>query len=101
MPETWHGQMGFQLTGFWMFILMTIGLASIMSFVYVKTNRSMLSAMLMHLFSNFTAQLFSTYSSNVELFSGILVLAIGAVICIHMIRTKKDAFRNYTLPHVV
>lgn len=55
MPQTWHGQMGFSFTGFWMFLLFSIGLSLLTSWVYINTRRSILSAMLMHLFSNFTA----------------------------------------------
>jgi hypothetical protein len=97
MPQTWHGQMGFQFTGFWMFILFSIGLSLMMSWVYVHTKRSILGAMLMHLFSNFTAQLLATVSSNVELFRGLLILAFGIVIAIRMIKTKKDSPEHYRL----
>jgi len=54
MPQTWHGQMGFKFAGFWAFMVQCIGLAMIMTWVYLKTNRSILSAFMMHFFSNFT-----------------------------------------------
>ena len=95
MPQTWHGQMGFQFAGFWMFILFSIGLSLMMSWVYVNTRRSILSAMLMHLFSNFTAQLLAETSPNVELFRGLLIVAVGAGIAIYMVKAKKDAPIHY------
>ncbi len=44
MPQTWHGQMGFKFAGFWSFMLYSIGLAMMMTWVYLRTNRSILSA---------------------------------------------------------
>jgi hypothetical protein len=32
MPATWHGRMGFGLSGFWMFLILSVGLSMIMSF---------------------------------------------------------------------
>lgn len=90
MPQTWHGQMGFQPAGFWMFMLMSVGLAVIMSFVYVNTKRSILSALLMHLFSNFTAQLLTPISNTAEVFRSILFWIIAVVICVYMIKMKKN-----------
>ncbi len=82
MPQTWHGQIGFGLTGFWAFMLMTVGLAGMMSWVYIQTERSILSAMLMHLASNFTGQLLEMVSPNVELFRSILCFVIGIGLCV-------------------
>lgn len=101
MPQTWHGQMGFQFTGFWLFILMSIGLSAMMSWVYVNTKRSILSAMLMHLGSNFTGQLLADVSLNLELIRSLLILAAGIVICIHMILAKKDAAIHYQISEEV
>ncbi len=57
MPQTWHGEMGFKLAGFWTFMLYSIGLAMLMTWVYLRTNRSILSAFMMHLANNFTSNL--------------------------------------------
>lgn len=95
MPQTWHGQMGFQFAGFPTFILMSIGLAIIMSLVYVSTNRSILSALLMHLFSNFTAQLLAETSKQVEIFRSMFILVIAVFICVYIMKTKKNTSNFY------
>lgn len=95
MPQTWHGQMGFQLSGFWMFILMSVGLAVLMSFVYVNTKRSILSALLMHLFSNFTSQLLTPYSGSVEIFRSVLIWLIAIAICVYMTRKRRNSADFY------
>ena len=48
MPQTWHGQMGFQFAGFWTFLVYTLGLTMIMTWVYSHT-RSLLVGQLMHM----------------------------------------------------
>lgn len=42
IPTTWHAQIGFGLTGFWTFVLGSVGLALLMTWVYLNTNRSIL-----------------------------------------------------------
>lgn len=84
MPQTWHGQIGFRLSGFWMFLLMSVGLSMIMSFVFTKTKQSILSAVLLHLFSNFTAQLLAKTSDNVEIARSLLTLAVGIALCVNV-----------------
>jgi uncharacterized protein len=95
MPQTWHGTMGFQFTGFWMFVLFSMGLSLIMSWVYIHTNRSILAAMLMHLSSNFSGQLLEPFSPKVELIRELIVILVGIAIAIYMITTKKDASAAY------
>ena len=95
MPETWHGKMGFELTGFWSFMLMSIGLSVIMSFMFVKTKRSILSAMLIHLSNNFSAQLISGstgagYEPIIELFRSLIIAFIGLVIIIYIAASHKN-----------
>lgn len=90
MPQTWHGQMGFRFEGFWLFILMSIGLSNLMSLVHLRTGRSILSAMLMHLGSNFTAQLVAQASPRLELIRGLMVFLIGAGICVYMARSARS-----------
>jgi membrane protease YdiL (CAAX protease family) len=81
MPATWHGQIGFQFTGFWSFILRNAGLALLMTWVYLNTDRSILSGMLMHFTSNFTGQLLAPSSAHYEAIAALLLLGIGLVLC--------------------
>lgn len=97
MPETWHGQIGFAFTGFWMFMLFSVGLTYIMSWVYVHNRRSILSALLLHLMSNFSAQLLARTDSTFELFRGLLIAAIGAGIVVYMTQAKKNKAEVYGL----
>ena len=90
MPQTWHGQMEFALAGFWMFLLSNIGLSAIMSLVFIRTNHSIVSAMLLHLTCNFTGQLLYKVSDTVEIISSILIFTIGIVLCIYMGMSKKS-----------
>ncbi len=91
MPQTWHGQTGFGLTGFWMFLLMSVGLSFIMSHVYLHTQRSILSAMLLHLTSNFTAQLLQEVSPRVEVIRSLLIFALGAAFAVWVAKQGKGA----------
>jgi membrane protease YdiL (CAAX protease family) len=91
MPQTWHGQMGFGLTGFWMFLLMSVGLSYIMSYVYLKTQRSILSAMMLHLMSNFTAQLMQEVSPRVEVLRSLFIFALGAALAVWLVRQGRNA----------
>jgi membrane protease YdiL (CAAX protease family) len=89
MPATGHGQMGWGFDGFWAFNLRSIGLALIMTWVYLKTNRSILSAIFMHFTSNFTSQLLWPFSGNFNIVNSILMLVFGFIAC----ATLKDAWR--------
>lgn len=60
-----------------------------MSWVHINTKQSMLAAMLMLLFSNFTAQLVDPVSSNVVLIRRLMILAIGLKIAIYINDEKK------------
>lgn len=91
MPQTWHGKMGFGLTGFWMFLLLSVGLSFIMSHVYLKSKRSILSAMLLHLMSNFTAQLLQEVSPRVEVIRSLLIFVLGAAFAIWAAKQEKGA----------
>jgi hypothetical protein len=91
MPQTWHGQMGFGLTGFWLFLLLSVGLSFIMSHVYLAAGRSILSAVLLHLASNFTAQLLQEISPRVEVFRSLFIFALGAAFAVWAVRKGKDA----------
>jgi uncharacterized protein len=82
MPQTWHAKMGFQFAGFWSFVLAGIGLAMLMTWVYLRTNRSILSGFMMHLGSNFTANLFFPTSERIEVLRMVVFLVLGLALCI-------------------
>lgn len=86
MPATWHGQMGFKLAGFWLFLLFSVGLSLLMSWVYLNTHASSLSGMLLHFTSNFTGQLLAPVSDEVEILRTLLILAIGLGGCMWICR---------------
>jgi uncharacterized protein len=77
MPATWHGQMGFQLAGFWTFMALSVGMSFIMTWVYQNTDRSILSGMLIHFASNFSAQLIAPSADRLEVLRVLLLLGVG------------------------
>jgi membrane protease YdiL (CAAX protease family) len=81
MPEMWHNQIGF--TNIWAYLAQSIGLSMIMSFVFIRTNFSILSAILLHLTSNFTANLLIPFSDAVMITSFVLILIVGIIFCIY------------------
>ena len=89
MPATWHGQIGFGLSGFWMFILLNIGLSLIMIWVYLNTEHSILSAMMLHFTSNFTAQLIEPASSRYLTIRVLLMLVIGFLVILCMMNQNR------------
>lgn len=93
MPDTWHGQVGFGLTGFWMFMLRSAGLALLMTWVYLNTERSILTAMLIHFTSNFTGQLLASVSTRVEVFESIFIFATGLAACVLMNRKGQRSIQ--------
>ena len=86
MPETWHGQMGFKFAGFWTFMLYSIGLAMMMTWVYLGTNRSILTGFLMHLANNFTGNTVYPYSDRIEVMRMAILVILGLVLCIQLER---------------
>lgn len=90
MPQTWHGQMGFRLAGFWTFMLYSMGLAMLMTWIYLRTNRAILTGFLLHLASNFTANLFMPYSDRFEIMRMVVLVALGCVLCTRMAPTAKQ-----------
>lgn len=90
MPETWHGQMGFKFAGFWTFMLYSIGLAMMMTWVYLGTNRSILTGFLMHLASNFTGNTIYPYSERIEIMRMVVTVALGLTLCILLERKPKQ-----------
>jgi membrane protease YdiL (CAAX protease family) len=89
MPATWHGQMGFKPAGFWLFAAYSVALSLIMTWVFIQTNRSILSGMLLHFTSNFTAQLLAPSSDGAEFWRTVLTLAVGASVCLLLIRVAQ------------
>jgi membrane protease YdiL (CAAX protease family) len=89
MPDTWHGQIGFGLTGFWTFMLRSIGLSLLMTWVYLGTDRSILSAMLMHFTSNFSSQLLASVSVRVEVLETVFIFVAGLVACLLMLQKNQ------------
>jgi membrane protease YdiL (CAAX protease family) len=91
MPQTWHGQMGFKFAGFWTFIIYCIGLAMMMTWVYLKTNRSILSAIMMHFFSNFTFGTIAPFSDRIWILCVVAITALGLALCILLDRKAQRA----------
>ncbi len=80
MPEQAHYRMGF--TGFWFYLAHAVGLSMIMSLVFLKTRRSILSALLMHMFSNLSSNMMLSYTQAYERIYSLIVLAVGVIICL-------------------
>ena len=98
MPATWHGQIGFAFSGFWMFMFYSVGLALIMTWIYQHTARSILSGMLVHFTANFTAQLIQPTSAQFEVIRAVMVLIIGAGLAIVGFRSAGEKDDEFT-PH--
>jgi membrane protease YdiL (CAAX protease family) len=94
MSGNWHSEIGFGLTGFWTFVLRSVGLGLLMTWVYFKTNRSILSGMLMHFASNFSGQLLAPSSTHYEVFSMLLILALGLTLCASLKLTEPQAKKS-------
>lgn len=90
MSAGWHAEMGFKLAGFWTFLVFNIALSMIMTWVYLKTNRSILSAMFLHFTTNFSIQLISPYSDRIELMRVLPMLVIGLIACLSLARNGKN-----------
>jgi uncharacterized protein len=93
MSATWHGQIGFKLAGFWMFIALNVAMSLTMTWVYLNTHRSILSGMLMHFTLNFSGQLLAPTSDTVELWRTLLLFVIGLSACVWMTRLAAQPQR--------
>jgi membrane protease YdiL (CAAX protease family) len=93
MPATWHGQIGFGPNGFWTFMLRSVGMALLMTWVYLNTDRSILSGMFMHFTSNFTSQLLASVSERVEVVVSVFIFLFGLAFCLLMSRKGQNAFQ--------
>jgi membrane protease YdiL (CAAX protease family) len=95
MPQTWHGQMGFKFAGFWSFMIYSIGLTMVMTWAYLKTDRSILSAFMMHLVNNFTGNTIMPYTDRLEILRMAAMAVLGLTLCILMERQSKVSAVQY------
>lgn len=72
------------------FMLFNIGLTLMMTWVYLGTNRSILTGFLMHLASNFTANTIYPYSDRIEIMRMVVLVALGLTLCILLERKPKQ-----------
>jgi len=86
MPQTWHGQMGFRFAGFFSFVLASIGLALVMTWVHVNTHSSILAAILMHYMNNFTGTALFPQPDLSEIVRMVLLLVVGFGLCLALER---------------
>jgi uncharacterized protein len=89
MTATWHSQIGFGLSGLWTFVLRSASLALIMTWVYLKTDRSILSGLFIHFTSNFTGQLLAPLSERYDVLSMFIMLIVGLAVCVWLVREKR------------
>jgi membrane protease YdiL (CAAX protease family) len=94
MPQTWHGQMGFRLAGFWSFLLYSIGLTLVMTWVFLLNGHSILSGFVLHLTNNFTSQTIGPYSDQLEILRSLTMLMLGFVL---ILRCKMNAKKQFLL----
>ena len=86
MAAGWHAEMGFKFAGFWTFTIQSVGLSLIMTWIYLASNRSIFSGMLLHFTSNFSAQLMAPVSDRVEIVGAVLMLVTGLAACLYVTR---------------
>jgi membrane protease YdiL (CAAX protease family) len=86
MPTTWHGQMGFEVPGFWSFSALGVAYSLVMTWVHRHTDRSILSAVLLHFTANFSAQVMAPTSNRAEVLRTILSLMVGIIGCVQVSR---------------
>lgn len=94
MSGNWHSEIGLGLTGFWTFILRSAGLGLIITWVYLRTNRSILSGMLMHFASNFSGQLLAPSSTRFEVVSMSIMLALGLALCVSLKVPEQESIQS-------
>jgi uncharacterized protein len=92
MPETWHGQMGFKFSGFWIFMISSVGLSFLMTWIFLKTNNSILSGLLMHFASNFTGQCLWPYDDRIEIINTSVIFFLGLILLLNY--QKKNQARG-------
>ena len=90
MPQTWQGNSGFKFAGFWTFMILAIGMTMMMTWVYLKTNRSILSAIMMHYFNAITFGITRPYSDRIWILCVASMTALGLVLCILLERKSRQ-----------
>lgn len=78
-PGSMYYEWGIGSGLFWLFLLRMTALSFLMTMIYVRTNRSILSAVLMHFMFNFTYGFLQPSPSEIHLY-GTLLISLVAVI---------------------
>jgi len=92
MPEQSHSQWWIEwgFVGLLIYLAQTIGLSMIICFVFVKTKQSILSALMLHMFCNATANLMFPNSVTYTMIQFLVVFAVGIILSIYMEVTKTS-----------
>jgi membrane protease YdiL (CAAX protease family) len=77
MAGTWHAATGLGPAGFGAFVAGDVGLSLIMTWAYLASSRSILTALLIHFAANASAQLLAPVSTAVEVGVSVAYLMIG------------------------
>ena len=81
LPWCFMAGQGQRFDTFWLYVLSLVGLSLAISLMYIKTDRSILAAIVMHFCSNlFTSQLLSPTSAQYETLRMILLCVLGCLV---------------------
>jgi uncharacterized protein len=83
--------MGTSSLEFWLFLFNPIPLSILFAWVYVNTGRSILSAILLHLSFNFTANLFYPLSNQILVIHAALLVVITGMV---LVRHRRQSFNG-------
>jgi membrane protease YdiL (CAAX protease family) len=100
MAGTWHAATGLGLTGFWTFVAGNVGLSLIITWTWMRSGHSILSAMVVHFAINFTTQLLAPIATSIEVTASAGILALG--IALVLVTERGRALRTSgiaTTPH--
>ena len=81
--------LGIGTLAFWQFQITPLPLSALMTWVYLRTGRSILSAILMHLGFNVTANLFYPLSAQATIIHLVLMVVLAAATLLHIRKGKK------------
>lgn len=81
--------LGIGTLAFWQFLLTPLPLSALMTWVYLRTGRSILSAILMHLGFNVTANLFYPLSAQATIIHLALMFALAAAALLPVRKGRK------------
>jgi membrane protease YdiL (CAAX protease family) len=89
IPDTWHNSQT-NVLGLTFYFAQTIGLSMIMCLVFIKTRQSILSAILLHMFYNLSANMMFPYTDSFIyiFFALVFIIGIGISMYIHMSKTS-------------